>query len=97
MKIYTLKHPRNFETVYCSIEDPQASINKIAPKPTMVYISTRSTYVNGMFGHSEQRGWIEKDELIPLRDNKKNRVIVKQIEKTIIDAQKRIDMWRRAL
>jgi len=90
-EIYKVKD--DFDT-YIRIIKPEYSIPENIDSEKYVYAETIPLYVNSLFGIIIQKGWIEKDRLIPLTKKEKNRI--QKIEQRIIEKGiERSSLWYR--
>jgi len=90
-EIYKVKD--GFDT-YIRIIKPEYSIPENIDSKKYVYAETIPLYINSLFGVIIQKGWIEKDRLIPLTKKEKNRI--QKIEQRVIEKGiERSSLWYR--
>jgi len=88
-EIYKVKD--DFDT-YIRIIKPEYSTSENIDFEKYVYAETIPLYVNSLFGVIIQKGWIEKDKLIPLTKKEKNRI--QKIEQRVIEKGiERSSLW----
>ncbi|MDD5530928.1 MAG: hypothetical protein PHX21_12995 [bacterium] len=69
------------KTTYVETVRPyRGSSPKPSNQPSAIFVTTRTPYLNTMFGQMEQSGWADRNQLIPLRSSK--------IINTLISAEK---------